>query len=1271
MTDMSNNGLGAGGAAVRFTSFNVKGLNGPIKRARIFAHLKKLNTDIAFLQETHLRITDQARLRKSWVGQVFHSNFNVKARGTAIIIHKKIQFTASNTISDPQGRFIMVSGFLFHTPVLLVNVYAPNWDDVGFVNTVISLLPNLNSQRLIFGGDLNCVIDPALDRSSPRLLSPSKMSKALSMFMNQSGCIDPWRFLFPDKKEFSFFSHAHHTYSRIDYFFLDKTLLPSVRKIEYSAIVESDHAPLLLDLSFTLNYAERPPWRFNTALLSDNAFCNSISTAIDNFLVTNKSDTVSPSTLWETLKVVIRGEIISYSSHLNKQRKIRQQQLIDSIRELDSQYSTSPSPEIYKERLDCHTEYNLLSTDKIEQQLLRSRGFVYEHGEKAGRLLAHQLKCQSASRLIPQIYNMSRELTVNPAEINNTFKSYYSDLYTCESPEDGSTMQDFFTNLDTPTISPDQKSETDRPLQLGELTHSIKAMQSGKSPGPDGYPIEFYKKFSDKLAPLLLEMFNDSLSRGVLPQTLTEASITLLLKPGKDSLECSGYRPISLLNSDVKILAKLLASRLELSMSHIISSDQTGFIKGRHSFSNVRRLLNIIHSPASLEVPEVIISLDAEKAFDRVEWDYLFSVLGKFGFGTKFISWIRLLYSSPKASVLTNRLQSRYFELFRGTRQGCPLSPLLFALAIEPLSIMLKATPSIHGIRRWGLEHKVSLYADDLLLYVSDPVACSPHIVDLLSKFGTFSGYRLNFSKSECFPLNNLALQLPATTLPFPMSAPGFRYLGINITRTLPALYSENFTPLVDKLKLDLQRWAILHLSLAGRVNCVKMNVLPRFLYLFQCLPVFLPKSFFSLMDKLISSFLWNGGVPRVRKAVLQRNRSDGGLALPNLMYYYWAANIHKVVYWIHFPDTDWCRTEAGSCTSSSLPALAMSKLPLHTPRYTSNPVVVSTLKIWTQFRQHFKLTDFSLFSPICNNHLFLPPTLDSVFSQWQERGLTKFTDLYINGIFASFEDLATKYYLPRSHLFRYFQIRRFTQAQSPFFPDLPPRSGLEKLLCMPPPTKGLVSHVLDIILSFSNASYDKTKANWEEEIGTGLSDEFWDKALRRVNGTSSCARLSLIQFKVLHRVHLSKARLAKIYPTVDGTCDRCKCALADLTHMFWSCHKLSDFWSTIFKTLSEALNLEIRPCVSIAVFGVPDDFIFRNNQLDVIAFASLLARRRILLNWKSANAPKASLWVRDLMLFLKLEKIKYTIRGSTGKFYLTWNPILNYFKKLESLPQN
>ena len=187
-----------------------------------------------------------------------------------------------------------------------------------------------------------------------------------------------------------------------------------------------------------------------------------------------------------------------------------------------------------------------------------------------------------------------------------------------------------------------------------------------------------------------------------------------------------------------------MARRLEKVLPTIISKEQTGFIKGRQLYYNVRTLLNTIYSKETRATPEVLIAIDAEKAFDRVEWNYLFAVLAKFGFVESFMSWLRLLYTLPCASITTNNAHSGYFLLNRGCRQGCPLSPLLFALAIEPLSISLKTSLTFNGITRSHTELKLSLYADDLLLYVTDPVGACPSIVSFLHRFGRFSGYKVN-----------------------------------------------------------------------------------------------------------------------------------------------------------------------------------------------------------------------------------------------------------------------------------------------------------------------------------------------------------------------------------------------------------------------------------------------------------------------------------------------------------------------------------------------
>ncbi len=135
---------------------------------------------------------------------MFHSNFNSRARGTAIVIHKRVNFSPSQIIADPDGRYVIVVGNLVHTSVVLVNIYAPNWVNPIFFTSLFSSIPNLNSHYLILGGDFNCVMDPRLDRSNPKTLGQTAMAKAVSAFMDQVGC-DPYAVLTHRKKEYSFF----------------------------------------------------------------------------------------------------------------------------------------------------------------------------------------------------------------------------------------------------------------------------------------------------------------------------------------------------------------------------------------------------------------------------------------------------------------------------------------------------------------------------------------------------------------------------------------------------------------------------------------------------------------------------------------------------------------------------------------------------------------------------------------------------------------------------------------------------------------------------------------------------------------------------------------------------------------------------------------------------------------------------------------------------------------------------------------------------------
>ena len=449
------------------------------------------------------------------------------------------------------------------------------------------------------------------------------------------------------------------------------------------------------------------------------------------------------------------------------------------------------------------------------------------------------------------------------------------------------------------------------------------------------------------------------------------------------------------------------------------------------------------------------------------------------------------------------------------------------------------------------------------------------------------------------------------------------------------------------------------------------MTILPKFLYLFQSLPVFIPKSFFDLLDSVLSSYIWRGKRPRLNKIHLQKSKHNGGMALPNFRLYYWAANIRALTFWTHFhgrtDGPEWVAMELNSVQDLPVLTLLGSSLPLPLHISLDNPVVKHTLKMWVQFRKHFQLLHFSLSSPILFNPLFKPPSFDSAFQEWHRKGIRHFRDLFVQNSFASFKQLSEKFDLPTIHFFRYLQVRHFIRSQVQSFPMASDMNIVDEVFDLHPTRKGLISIIYNKLTGIRHVPLDKIKSAWEQDLNLVLSEDVWETILRLINTTSFCARHCLLQFKVVHRAHISKSKLARFYPEVSPCCDKCKTSEASLIHMFWTCPSLEQFWREVFQTLSQILNIMLEPNPLVALFGTTgeDDVLLTSSKCRTLSFASLLARRAVLLRWRDAAPPTHTQWLRDIMSCLNLEKIRYSVTGCNEKFKKVWGPFLKHFQTL------
>ncbi len=828
----------------------------------------------------------------------FHSSYATgHARGVAILIANKVDFQLSKQITDKEGRFVLVRGTLDSKEVTLLNIYRPPGQDRTLIDRIFDLIATEVSGVLICGGDWNAQLHPTLDS-----LNPTKKMNSESLYIKKMikriGLIDVWRDFHPTVKHFTFFSHPHAVYSRIDYFFVFKADGHRVRDCCIGVRDVSDHSGVYLKLHLDAQQ-KNIIWRLNTTLLNDNQFVNFIKNETKDYTEFNSDKELSPSILWDAAKAVLRGKIIMWASQKKKEKIKRLNDLINELDTLEQKHIETNDPSLLEQISVIKSEINKKLDDKVELKLKYIKQTYYENGPRAKKILAWRLRKQLSERSIFKIKNpVTNQICHRPQEIHKTFEIYYKKLYSQPKLAEPSTVKHSLDSLDLPSIGIEQNKRITTDITKAEIDKAISKLKTSKPPGGDGLPAEWYKTFRDSLTLLQLKCFNYVLKGGETPPSWKQAIISVIPKPGKDRTECSSYKPISVLNTDYKIFTSRIVNRLENITADLTDTDQTGFIKNKRTQDNTGRAMLLIDIMSKSNMKSLAISFDAEKAFDSVRWEFLYLVLQHFSFNDTIIRCLQSIYNSPTARIKINGSLSSTISLERGCRQGCPLSPILFALFIEPLAQKIREDPKIMGISFRGREYKTGLYADDILVTLSDPDASLPNLMSCLDQFGFYSGYKLNIEKTQTLSFNYSPGKVIHRTFKFKWKTKIMKYLGVNIPKTLKDVYYVNYGVITNKIKDDLDRWSPLTLDLYTRIETIKMIILPQLLFLFQSLSVEVPTKQFNEWNRTISRFIWRNKKPRARYKTLHLSKDEGGMSIPCLESCYEAAQLQYVIYW-------------------------------------------------------------------------------------------------------------------------------------------------------------------------------------------------------------------------------------------------------------------------------------------------------------------------------------------------------------------------------------
>ena len=603
---------------------------------------------------------------------------------------------------------------------------------------------------------------------------------------------------------------------------------------------------------------------------------------------------ISVKEFWESLKEVIRNRTIKFSKAKRKELSRERIRITNRLIKLKSKLvngNLSVKPEI----LESESALNVIFRQELDGIKIRSRVQWIEEGEMPSRFFFKLGRERFDRNFVSLMYDSNGTEVTDRASLIRAHEEFYANLFSREEI-DLFTQQELLSSLSL-RLSEEDRDSCEGLLSLTELTSALGNMSRNKSPGPDGLSAEFYSKFWNLLGPILLEVINSCYTDSDLCDSMKTSNTRLVFKKG-DRKSLKNWRPISLLNVDYKICSKALSSRLSSVLGKIVTPDQTCSVPGRSISSNLVILRDKLDYIDRTDEPGILISLDQEKAFNRVDRSFLMNLLQHFGFGPSFCRWILTLYHGANMQVMVNGWLSRKIDLQRGVRQGDSFSPMLYILCVEVLAAKIRNNPEIEGFLLPGARgkyFKVGQYADDTTGFLKD-LRSLRVLLDVVSLYEKGSGAKLNRSKSEAMWVGSWKAredQPFGLTWVKKMKILGVVFGVIDVQR-------DNWEPKLSKLDKMLTLWKSRSLSMIGKSLIINVLGVSKLLYLARVLIT--PRWVIDRFNSLVWKFLWGSKIESVARKSLHCPIDKGGLGIVDFEVKGRALRLASVLYVLEDP---------------------------------------------------------------------------------------------------------------------------------------------------------------------------------------------------------------------------------------------------------------------------------------------------------------------------------------------------------------------------------
>ena len=964
----------------------------------------------------------------------------------------------------------------------------------------------------------------------------------------------------------------------------------------------SDHKAVIAILDIDTCRRGMGLWKMNDSLLEDSFFIESTSDFIINeFNRLTLLNCFTKRMIWDLLKIAIRDKCISFV----RNKKVDEwSDLLDyDIKKTSNLLASDPeNKNALKHLINLNTKKEIKELAQARGALKRSRITYIEQGERNTRYFLNLERSNQANSVIKEVYDKNNALITEPDKVIFEIREFYTHLMNepsaVEDINKGSAqfLNEYLRNSRHPTLNEGEKAQLDDPITIEELFLALKSLNQDSSPGSDGLTPLFYLTFWAQVKKPLFECFNESIENNSLSISQRRAIITLLPKCKGDELKyLKSWRPLSLTQTDYKLFSKVLANRLQKVIKNLINSSQVGYIAGRSINDHIRLIDDIINISNIDNIPGMVVSLDYQKAFDTVSKKAIITTLNRFNFGNNFIKYVSTLINDTEVSVKNNNWYTDWFSTGRGVRQGCCLSPLLFILVVEFLSVKIRENPNIEGLldntsEDFKKETKLLQYADDLSLFLKTPT-CLTNALHDVDQFRIFSGLILNRNKSiGMWVGRNKGNPDGGEGLKWLKARENIKVLGTYFSAyTEASMIEENWNAKIESIKQLITNWSKRSISVWGKCLVAKTFLLSKINFAIQSLA--LPDNVINMVNNLIFKYMWRtdsnvNGYERVNRNTLCLSVQNGGLSMISIddqqqvMLLRWLHRIHskykenhthkRIVNRLlkHIGGLQYCYF----CNSS----LSLDQGLNQIRSVFWKKVIIA----WLKFNHIFFTENMPLtHTPIFNNIIILHAKKPMFIKTWVTNGLKYVHQLFTNNRLKTYAEISMQVGTYGGLILDYLAVKNavlkvFSHTHFNNIVDNEPEhlKHFDKLSNRDIRTKIVKQkrHTPKCIQLWS----DRLNINITHYFGLGIL-------------ASKESRLRTLHFKIIHGIYPTNILLNKMGIKESNKCDVCP-EIDSLTHFFYECNALRDFWKYIETLLNTILGQMITVNNIIALFGIP-----------------------------------------------------------------------------------